>query len=121
MEECRKRLQEKRDEIDSKNEQETDNLKKQIQGVREDRSKLHSVTSSSASVTIYPPSTPSSEGVQSGEPSLSGSPDTAVVRRNKEASDSRSSDEKTGKSSPSENEVKEQNSGVDTGSEITKE
>ena len=120
MEECRKQLQEKQNEFDSKNEQEIERLKKEIQCVREDRSKLHSVTSSSASVTIYPPSTPSSEGVQSNEPSLSGSPDNAA-QRNREASSSKDDDEKT-EPDPSKSEAQEQNSGQsDTISEIIKE
>ena len=110
MEECRKQLQEKENEFDSKNDQEIERLKKEIQCVREDRSKLHSVTSSSASVTIYPPSTPSSEGVQSSEPSLSGSPDTAAKRNPREANSTKDSDEKTDPE-PSESEVQEQNSG----------
>ena len=121
VEECRKQLQEKQDDFDSKNSQEIERLKKEIQCVREDRSKLHSVTSSSASVTIYPPSTPSSEGVQSGEPSLSGSPDTDV-QRNREANSSKDKDEKVDPD-PSENEAEEQNSGggSETISEVIKE
>ena len=83
MEECRKQLQVKQVELDLKTEQETERLKNEIQSMREDRSKLHSVTSSSASVTIYPPSTPSSDGVQSSEPSLTSSPDTS--KRDEEA------------------------------------
>ena len=121
MEECRKQLQEKQNEFDSKNDQEIERLKKEIQCVREDRSKLHSVTSSSASVTIYPPSTPSSEGVQSGEPSLSGSPDTAAQRNPRGTNDSKDKDEKMDPD-PSESEAQEQNSGgSETISEIIKE
>ena len=120
MEECRKQLQEKQTEFDSKNGQEIERLKKEIQCVREDRSKLHSVTSSSASVTIYPPSTPSSEGVQSSEASLSGSPDTAA-QRNREANSSKDKDEKTD-TDPSESKAQGQNSGgSETISEVIKE
>ena len=110
VEECRKQLQEKQDEFDSRNEQEIERLKKEIQCVREDRSKLHSVTSSSASVTIYPPSTPSSEGVQSSEPSLSGSPDN-TAQRNREAGSSKDNNEKTEDPDPSKSDAQEQNSG----------
>lgn len=107
MEECRKQLQEKQVELDLKIEQETERLKNEIQSMREDRSKLHSVTSSSASVTIYPPSTPSSNGVQSSEPSLSGSPDTS--QRNEEAKRMKDiNDEKTESTvSPSEGVTQE--------------
>lgn len=117
MEECRKQLREKQNEFDSKNGQEIERLKNEIQCVREDRSKLHSVTSSSASVTIYPPSTPSSEGVQSSEPSLSGSPDTAAQR---EATSSKDKGEKTDPD-PGESETQGRNSGgSETTSEVTK-
>ena len=101
MEECRKQLQDKLVELDLKTEHETDRLKNEIQSMREDRSKLHSVTSSSASVTIYPPSTPSSDGVQSSEPSLTSSPDTS--QRDEEAKRMKDiNDDKTEAMGPSE-------------------
>ena len=108
MEECRKELQEKQEEVDLKTEQEVEWLKSEIQSVREERSKLRSVTSSSASVTIYPPSTPSSEGVQSNENSLAGSPD--ATHRKEEVISSKDDDESTGVTrSPGESVVQEEN------------
>ena len=99
VEECRKQLQEKQAELDLMSEQEVERLKNEIQSLREDRSKLHSMTSSSASVTIYPPSTPSSEGVQSNEPSLTGSPDTSQregEEKRSKANDEEKTEEVTG-------------------------
>lgn len=106
MEECRKQLQDKQVELDLKTEQEIERLKNEIQSMREDRSKLHSVTSSSASVTIYPPSTPSSDGVQSSEPSLTSSPDNS--QRDEESKRMKDiNDEKTKAIGPSESVTQE--------------
>ena len=119
MDECRKQLQEKQEQFDLENEQEVERLKKEIQSVREDCAKLRSVTSSSASVTIYPPSTPSSEGVQSNEASLTGSPDPSQ----REARNSRDGyEDKTEITGPSESETQEENDGgAETVNEVVKE
>ena len=118
VEECRKQLQQTQEGLDLKHNQEVERLKKEIQSLREDRTKLHSVTSSSASVTIYPPSTPSSEGVQSKEASLSGSPD--VAQRNEEAKPSVDADvdEKKEEVGGSGDNVEEEEQTVQTATEV---
>ena len=105
-----------------KHEQEAERLKNEIQSLREDRNKLRSVTSSSASVTIYPPSTPSSDGIQSKEASVSGSPDTASAQRHKEVnssvdSDTSAEDKKTAVARDNVEEEKEKG-GPDTVTEV---
>lgn len=104
-----------------KHEQEAERLKNEIQSLREDRNKLRSVTSSSASVTIYPPSTPSSDGIQSKEASVSGSPDTASQRheevKSSVDSDTSAKDEKTAVARDNVEEEKEKG-GPDTVTEV---